>query len=249
MEQNINKTKTEVNDKITTPYLSVARLDRVIDLASNRNFSTISYSLFEQYGFSRSDAILAFNLFRFLGLVDKNGKATDLMSKLHLHGDVKKQEFEKIVRAAYKKLFDATNGKPHTLNKEELSNEFAIHYNLTPRIVRSAIPVFLKLCEYAGLREETQAREVGSKVKKEKRLPQSTKETPGNADFFPIPIAEGKMVLNIPNELHTKILEGENEEFNKAWRELISKLKEFAKDHLQDNIPEKESPEENSEES
>ena len=243
MKKNTNKTNKEPNGEVTPPYLSVARLEKVISLASNRNFSNVSYSLFEKYGFNRVDAILAFNVFGFLGLIDKDGNATELMAKLHLQGDLRKKEFEKIIRAAYKKLFDATNNNPHNLGKEDLLNEFAIHYGVSPRIARSAIPVFLKLCEYAGLKEETQVREIGSggkaeKVKGEKVSIRTTKKADNigdDAGFFPVRVAEGRMFLNIPSELHNKILESDDAKFHDEWRNLRTELKEFADKYIPEN--------------
>lgn len=252
----MNEEKVQTEHNLTPPYLSKVRIARVIDLASNRNFSNISNSLFKQYNFNVSDAILAVNTFKFLRLIDDEGNATESMSKLHLHGELKKKEFEKILREAYGKLFIATNDKAHELSKEELKNEFAIQYHLTPRVVDAAVPAFLKLCEFAGLKEETSTRKQkeGGLVTGIKRNPKIDGKLSQNrgqtekqlydvavgAGFKPVRVAEGRMVLNIPSELQNRILEGDEEILHKDWRDIRAELKNFADKYIPENFSEKE---------
>ena len=53
---------------------------------------------------------------------------------------------------SYQKLF-AVVAKPQDLPYDELYNEMKTQYELSGRIVRQAVPVFLKIAELAGLKE------------------------------------------------------------------------------------------------
>ena len=57
--------KTE--KKITPPYISVAKLQELIDLVSNRNYSMFSSHIFKKQNFSASDAIWSVSALKFLG--------------------------------------------------------------------------------------------------------------------------------------------------------------------------------------
>ena len=256
MEQITNKIDTESKKRPKPPYLPVVKLEKLIGLVSNRNLSDISSSLFVKYGFRIIDALLAVNALEFLGLIDKKGKPTSQMAQLRLQGEARKKAFETIVRKAYEKLFNVTD-KPYALSRDELFNEFAIHYKLSRRIITSAMPTFLKLCEYAGLKEETQTHKISSngKIKKIKgkkiiqkgQTLEQLDDVAKGAGFTPTRVAEGRMVLNIPSKLKDKILESDNAELHKDWRDLRSNIKDFADKYIPDNLPEKEISVENTE--
>src|SRR3989344_8616338 len=209
----------------TPPYLSIPKLKKVINLVSTRNFPKITNKMFVAERFSDSDAALAVSTLKFLRIIDKEGSATPLMSKLHLKGEARKLEFEKIIRAAYSALF-AVVEKPEALSTDDLTNEMIRQYNLTPRLVGSAVKAFLKLAEYAGLKDE------GSIVSKA-RAPRNSaviacdksKKTPSppekqmkdgtlldavpsliDTDLSLINIVEGKLVIGISRKLQEQAL-------------------------------------------
>jgi len=238
MEQTNPKLKTQEksNRDITPPYLSVVQLSRVMELASNRNFTSVSRELFEQYGLNKSDSLLAFNTFRFLNLIDDSGKATEMMGKLHLQGDIRKKEFQEIISLAYKRLFDATNNKPYDLGSKDLINEFIINYKITLRIARAAVPAFLKLCEYGGLREETSHFTRNKPREKTVLRKQEAEKTslPTLEDeqdhYFNISIVEGKMNISIPKEIYQD--SWTDDDLNGDLRGLVKKANDFAKKHV-----------------
>src|SRR5581483_3570084 len=150
--------------------LSVAKLQEMLELISTRNIDEVSVSFFTDRGFSRIDGPLAVRALEFFGLIDDSGKPTALMAKLRLKGEPRKKAFEEIVRSAYKELFNTIDA-PQDLPNEDLTNEFIAHYSISDRVAKSAIPVFIKLCEFAGLKPE------GSVVSR-KREPKPKTEKP-----------------------------------------------------------------------
>lgn len=234
---NNNETK-----QVTPPYLSLAKLQKTIDILSARSFSEVSAVLFTSNGFSKLDAQLAISTLKFLGLVDENGRATEQMPALRLKGDARKESLGGIVRSAYKKLFDTVDA-PQNLSTIDLANAFHAHYpKLSDRVIRTAMPVFIKLCEYGGLKEEGSvvARTIKPREKNSDKK-QPSKKTPANLpptndetliakDFSLVRVAEGRLVLGIPKELKERLLDDETLE--ESWRTVRSALREFADAHI-----------------
>lgn len=220
-------------------YISIQKLEKTIELASNRNFAQVNSAMFTQYGFGPSDAILAVSTLRFLGVVDETGKATPLMAKLRLQGEARKQVFHDLVKNSYKKLFNVSS-EAHKLSDEELGNEMIIQYNLSPRVARTAVPVFKKLCEYAGLieagtivagspkpRDKSKTSE-SKPAKKKESAPGSTKDNPWNAntDYFIQQVVKDKVTIAIPEEWHLNATL--DDDMNAAWRKALKEVKTFA---------------------
>lgn len=242
----------------TPPYLAITKLEEVINLVSNRMYNEFSASLFKNRGFGNADALLAVNALRFLNLIDDNGKPTEYMSRIGLKGDARKKVFGEIVRAAYKRLFDVVKApqSPQDLPPDELSNEMKMQYDLSPRVVRQAVPVFLKLAEFAGLIKEGSivGRKRGPKTNKKeiKKIkhngtPSRTPKQPDeivayDAGFAPVRVAGGRIVLNIPSELKDKILDAD-ETLHDDWSALRAELRKFADKYIPDNLPEDKAPE------
>lgn len=228
------ETKPEIKG-ITPPYLSIARLDKTLELLSTRNFTELTVPLFMGYGFGKIDAQLAVSALRFLGIVNDAGQPTELVPKLRLKGDVRKQEFEKIVRAAYKKLFDVID-TPQNLSSDELHNEFIAQYGLSTRVVGAAIRVFIKLCEYAGLKEEGSivGRVRKAKVKVNGSAFQPSKPTGKTPQAgqpravltgITFPLSDD-LSIEISPELNNRLFLNDN--LNTKWRAAFKSMKAFA---------------------
>jgi hypothetical protein len=194
--------------------------------------------------------MLAVGALRFLGLINDANQTTDLVPKLRLTGDAGKQEMEKIIRAAYRKLFDATE-TPQDFSTEELKNAMVIQYDLSPRVARTAVPAFIKLCEYAGLKEpgsvvgrirkpsmaKTSINR-GNVHTKEKETPNPRESSARTGPFdydFHIPIIDEKMYIEIPNEVYKKSLV--DDDLNDDLRVLIKEAHKFAKKHISNDEP------------
>lgn len=204
--------------EISPIYLSVARLDQVIDLVSKRSLAEISAGFFVSHKFNQSDASLAVSTLKFLGIADENGRVhQEIIRKFQLKGGEGKKGVEEVVRKAYDKLFQKI-GEPQNLDTEELSNDFVETYNLSPRLAKPATLAFLKMCEYAGLKEE------GSIVGRVRTAKNSTRDEKRNNKFIAqsnsqqnsfknekntlVPFAEGNIELSLPTELLTKAIFG-----------------------------------------
>ncbi len=225
----------------TVPYLSAAKMDKLLQLVSERSLNNISASYFKSYGFGDADAYLAMNTLRFLGLIDENDKPTDYARKFQLRGETRNKEVEPIIKGAYSTLFESV-ADPHKLEKDELSNEFMHGYSLSNRVARSAVPAFLKLCEFAGLLEEgsvtTRVRQTkqsasntSSKSKKAK-VSETLSDAPNHdSTVTTVPFANGKVKLLLPTEILTQaIFEGE---LSEDIKKLTGEIKAFSKKYIE----------------
>lgn len=232
--------------KQTTPvYLSVPQIARLMELVSTRKFENVSFQIFRGYGFNESDAALAVSALRFLGLVDDKNNATELMDKMRLKGDMRKREFELILRSAYTKVFDAVEN-PHNLPLEELMNEFNVRYRdsiKSDRVARAAVFAFLKFCEYAGLREEKsvvvrKARPTEGTFRPKQKpfgsfAPQKRNEqdsAPASDSLYSFPIVPGKFYINIETALHNRSFLDDT--LSTDLRAFIKEAHKFAKTHI-----------------
>lgn len=250
-------THTAMTDETTNtprdlvpPYLSVSRLDRVLDLAKTRTLNQVSTALFSTYGFNNTDAALAVKALKFLGAVDDNGNATDVMANLRLESeDRRKQAFATIVRDSYARLFKAVKD-PYALPKAELADEFKVQYQQSSRVVESALPVFLRLSEYAGLIEPgTIARRSpqkprADKPKPEKKVPATgikvnrlgngraviTQDVPEGMHVQQV--MKDKMTVVIPEDAFIRA--GIDDDMNDAWRAVLKAAHAFATKYLQE---------------
>lgn len=224
MEKNEKQKK-----KITPPYLSVSKIEETFRLIANRNFKTIDNSVFEGYGYGVADALLAVNMLRFLSLIDDEGNPTSLIEKVRLQGDARKKEFEEIVRKAYENLFEIVSA-PQNLPIQELTNEFLTQYKLSMRIAKSAVPAFIKLCEYAGLKEEgsivgrKRTPKAGENKDKnnvtgadKKTLKSKTFATSTGTHLYPV--VKEKMTISVPEDWY--LLSERDDTLNEKWRAVV----------------------------
>lgn len=232
-----HKVMTETEKPKTVPYLSASKMEKVLELVSERSLLNVSPSYFKSYGFGDADAYLAMNVLRFLNLVDENDKPTDRARKFQLKGEARNKEVEASIKEAYKKLFDAVE-KPYGLQKDELANEFMHNYSLSKRVAESAVPAFLKLCEFAGLVEQgsvlvrrREQKPGASHVQKKQE--QRTKQRASNkidGDYTPVPFAEGEVKLVLPTEILTRsILDNE---LGSDLKKVTSAISDFANKHF-----------------
>ncbi|MFA5127657.1 MAG: DUF5343 domain-containing protein [Patescibacteria group bacterium] len=145
------------NKQITPPYLSMAKLAKLVEIVKSRNMTQVNPTHFITQGFSQADAYVAINSLRFLGLVDDNNNTTDLFRKFQLVGEQGKKGMEEVIKSAYSKLFESfANGNPYDEgNEDNLINDFMIQYAISKRIAGPASKAFVWLCEQAGLREQS----------------------------------------------------------------------------------------------
>lgn len=234
--------KPKESSKITPPYISISKLEKTVSILSARTYSEVSPVIFQSNGYSKLDSNLAINALKFLGLVDEQNKATDQMSLLRQKGDAQKKAFEQIVRAAYKPLFDAVQD-PQNMESIDLTNAFNANYpHLSDRVIRTAIPVFIKLCEYAGLKEAGtivgrvhKPHTFKSKgVGKDKPLGDRGSKIFGDQNFHIQPILKGKMNISIPEEIFLKM--ATDDVLNEEWRLVLKAAHKFSDKFLQEKL-------------
>lgn len=233
--------------EVVPPYISVAKLDRVLDLAKKRNLSRVSASLFRDYGFGVADAGLAVSLLKFLGALDENGSATNVMANLRLESEERrKQAFQTIVKDSYSKLFAAV-AEPYNLSRADLADEFRVQYKQSARVVAGAVPAFLKLCEYAGFvgtgavakrspRSNHQERSRAS-IKMTSRGSRARSQSAETSGFIPAsshiqPIVRGKMTVTIPEDLFLRA--AIDDQLSDEWRKVLKSAHAFAEKYLKE---------------
>lgn len=203
-----------IKNQIKIPYLSAAKMEKLMELVSQRSHTSISLDYFKNYGFGHADAYLAINTLKFLGIIDEDGKSMENQRKFQLRGDARNKEIQEILKSAYKKLFSTTS-EPFNLSKDDLINEFMHNYSLSGRVAASAVPAFLKLCEFAGLVEQgsvlTRKRSTDKSDKKQSRTNakkglKSRIAENKSSGYVTIPI--GKTEWRLPAEVLTKMAFG-----------------------------------------
>lgn len=232
-----NENEQVIESKI--PYLSAAKMEKLMELVSERSLSSITPEYFKNYGFGQADAYLAINTLKFLGIVEDSGKSTEVLRKFQLRGDTRNTETQQILKVAYKKLFGVI-GEPHKLSKDDLTNEFMHHYSLSRRVAVSAVPAFLKLCEFSGLLEQgsvlTRKRNTdqSDKIKKDRKVYTKTHSSNDSNLLAVIPIVDGKMELRIPHEVLTRVAFGGD--IADDIKLLTKQLSDFAEKHCKNNL-------------
>jgi hypothetical protein len=147
------------DQKILPPYLTITKLQRLVQLLSTRREINADY-LKSQFG--TNDGYLAMGVLRFLKLIDVKGEPQEDIKKFFIQGEKRKDGLASIVKSGYARLF-ATLDAPQDLPIEELTNEFIALYDVSPRVARSAVPAFLYLCMEAGMKTvETRKRKIAS---------------------------------------------------------------------------------------
>lgn len=218
---------------MTPPYLSVKKIAEMMELVSSRNYRDgISVDFFKSRRFGSADALLAVNTLKFLNLLTEDGKPTEFMTIMRIKGDDRKPEFEKVLRNGYKKLFETVD-EPHLLSRDKLKNEFVAIYDVSDRVLASAIPAFYKFCEYAGLMEERPvpmrsvslaSQKSTERVRKTGRGVYANKSTESDPSL--IKVAIGKIEVTIPKTLMNAILNDSNDSLQ-VWVKVKSALKEL----------------------
>ena len=200
------------NNTPTPPYASVSKVNEMFELLNVRSFSSISPSDLKTRRFSTADAFQVVATLKFLGLLNEDGSKTDKLTKIQLRGEQRTNALKEIVTGAYKLLFSVVP-EANMLSRDELHNELMAIYKVSPRIAKTAAPLFLWLCKQAGLdvseeiiirdqipreknRDITLKQERTSKAVTSNKAVQSPSGIDVGYQYFPV----GKIKLLIPNE-------------------------------------------------
>jgi hypothetical protein len=89
---------------------------------------------------------------KFLGLIDKEGNATESMNDLSLKGEKRRENLEKVVRKAYCLLFDKVKMKLEDVDPDTLINAFKTDYMMKSiNTAEQAARIFVFLAQQAGI--------------------------------------------------------------------------------------------------
>lgn len=221
-----NIVKKEKKDK--PPYLSVKKFEKLFEIISSRKLNKVDPEYLKIKGITGTDANVAVSALRFLGIVDKDEKTTELAKKMLFKGKERDKTIQEIVQSSYSEVFERFSD-PCAISLKELHDEFISIYDLSPRIARCAAPAFLWLCSQAGLRKE-QPREIKKERDTKKRRKTGVavrpKEPPSELvdEYLTIPF-KGGVQLKLPSALSAQIMV--TEEFKKIMEDLI-KFSEFS---------------------
>lgn len=111
----------------TYPYISGPGNITQIILLLRKNFpSSVTSDTVKKYGLASNNESYVINALQFLGIIGEDGKRTDVaLDAFSKHSDTEFQAaFGKIVREAYKDLFDLWGDGAWTLGKSELVGFF-----------------------------------------------------------------------------------------------------------------------------
>jgi Family of unknown function (DUF5343) len=121
--------------------------------------------------------VLRFNVLRFLGIIDEEGKKVDVKATAFVqHKDEAfATEFEKLVREAYKELFDLHGDQAWQLDKANLTQFFRTSDHSTEVVGTRQAGTFIHLASLAGHTEvppprEGQVQKKGPANRKERQL-------------------------------------------------------------------------------
>lgn len=89
---------------------------------------------------------------KFLGLVDKDGNATDKMNMLCVIGEKRKENLAEIVRSAYSFLFDVIKIDLEKTDPDTLVNTFKTDYKMgSVKTAKQGAQIFVFLAQQAGI--------------------------------------------------------------------------------------------------
>lgn len=170
------------------PYISgPGNLVKVITHFRKSFPTTISAETLKKLGFAPKNESYVLNVLRFLGMIDEEGKKTELASKtFSLHDDAAfKQEFAKIVKKSYSDLFNLHAEGSWTLQTDALIAYFRTTDETTAIVGKLQAATFQLLAAFAGHGEVPAPKTSGLKsaapstksVKRQTVAPQASKQT------------------------------------------------------------------------
>jgi hypothetical protein len=128
--------------------------DILLGLLENRQISKVDKAFLQNQEpkiASGNEAKLIAGL-KFLGLIDKEGNATESMNDLSLKGEKRRENLEKVVRKAYCLLFDKVKMKLEDVDPDTLINAFKTDYMMKSiNTAEQAARIFVFLAQQAGI--------------------------------------------------------------------------------------------------
>ena len=150
----IRLSETETVTGFLPPQGVVVWYDILLGLLENRQISKVDRAFLQNQEpkiASGNEHKLIAGL-KFLGLIDKDGNATEAMNSLSLKGEKRRENLEKVVRKAYCLLFEKVKIKLEEVDSDTLINSFKTDYKMKSiTTAEQAARIFVFLAQQAGI--------------------------------------------------------------------------------------------------
>ena len=163
----------------TVPYTSVsdveAFFERAQTIAEPKPPKKVDSTWVESYGFQTAHPGAIPSMLRWLGVINDEGESVGLWNDLRVD-TTRQTTLERLVREAYKAIFDAVDVEKATAR--DLRGAFVSAYSIGDP--GRQIKCFLALCQQAGIKTAEEAREREAKAKPN-GAPKATPRTPSRS--------------------------------------------------------------------
>jgi len=150
----IRLSETETATGFLPPQGVVVWYDILLRLLENRQISKVDKAFLQNQEpkiASGNEHKLIAGL-KFLGLIDKDGNATEAMNNLSLKGEKRRENLENVVRKAYCLLFEKVKIKLEEVDSDTLINSFKTDYKMKSiTTAEQAARIFVFLAQQAGI--------------------------------------------------------------------------------------------------
>lgn len=218
------------------PYISGPRNITQMITFLRRNFpATVNADTVKKLSIASNNESYVINVLQFLGIIDENGKRTDLghevMTK-HNEGEFQ-SSFADLVKTAYADLFDLRADEAWTMSRDELIAYFRSVDKTSDIIGGRQAAVFVVLKELAGFevtdssspraqsKSNTKTKATGKKPKPaEQRVDNISVQTAPNS---PVSQPKGEMALTVRIEINLPA-EGTQETYDAIFKSIKANL-------------------------
>lgn len=146
--------ETEKATVFLPPQGAAVWYDTLLKLLENRQIQKVDKAFLENQEpkiASHNEGKLIAGV-KFLGLIDKDGNATEAMSDLSLKGEKRRENIGKVVRKAYVLLLDEVKIKLEDVDSNTLINTFKTDYKMKSiQTAEQAARIFVYFAQQAGI--------------------------------------------------------------------------------------------------
>jgi len=175
---------TQLSDAEPTTVLLPAQgpvksYDALFKLLKKRKIPKVDKAFLQDHKIASGNERTVISGLKFLGLIDKEGNATEDMNNLCVVGEKRKENLAKVVRYAYSLLFDEIKIDLEKVDPDTLINTFKTDYKMgSVTTARRGAQIFVFLAQQAGISLSQPTLEKLSVSRKKVRGPSKTAKRP-----------------------------------------------------------------------
>jgi len=220
---------------VAPPQGSVKWYDDFLKILESRNVAKVDKTFLQNQSMASGNESKMISGLKFLGLIDKEGNATETMNSLSVKGEKRKENLEKVVRTAYSLLFDVVKIKLEEADSDTLVNCFKTDYKMgSLTTAEQGARIFVFLTQQAGIPlSQSIVEKLAVSLERAKALSQTARK-PRAQKPIPEPQA-GQIIRKLPEEVlarfelkdtgYVDIKSKDDFEIAKAyWKALAKKL-------------------------